>query len=211
MTKSRKTARSTTRTAETLPSLVLIVDEDLGIKELNGAARAFLGPKHKEALQMRKGDAFNCAHSKESPKGCGRGRFCEICPIREAATLACKEHRVVRRRTKAEIGKAGHRRAAHLLVTATPLPSRGATRILLVLEDISALVQLQDPVPICASCRRMRDDDGFWAQMEDHFRQHFDLDLSHGLCPGCKQQFYGDLKQSQPLFFREKTACVQQA
>lgn len=142
---------------------------------------------------MRQGEAFKCAHSQESAGGCGHGRFCQICPIREAATLAWKEQRVVRRRTKADVGQPGRRGEADLLVTATPLPYEGATRILLVLEDISGLVALLDPTPVCAACQRVRNDDRYWEKMEAHFLQHLDVDLSHGVCPDCRQKLFGNL------------------
>jgi hypothetical protein len=202
MAKTGKKARAANHSRDALPVLTMIVDGDLGIRELNGAARKFLGPDHERVLRMRKGEAFNCAHSQEAPAGCGHGRFCRICPIREAVVLACEEQRVVRRRTTAEVGDSGRPREVNLLVTATPLPSQGSTRILLVLEDIDALVELQKHTPICASCGRIHDDHRYWQQLETHLRNHLDMDLSQGVCPDCSRQFYGNLLGSQPLEFK---------
>ena len=193
MAKRARKVASNQRDLETVPSLVMVVDEDLKVHELNGAARAFLGSDYPKALGKRSGDAFNCTHCQDDPGGCGSGRFCQICPIREAATEAFKQQMVVRRRTKADVTDAGQPREVHLLVTATPVPSQRSKRILLVLEDISALMELQDPAPICAYCKRIRDDDHYWEQVQVHFRRHFDLDLSHGTCPDCARQFYGGL------------------
>ncbi|MCX6909601.1 MAG: hypothetical protein NTY01_16370 [Verrucomicrobia bacterium] len=204
MAKTNKKARSRTHTVDALPVLMMIVDKNVAIKDLNAAAREFLGPRYKEVFHMRSGKAFHCVHNQEARAGCGHGRFCQICPIREAATLAYKKQRVVRRRTKAEIGNADQKREVNLLVTATPLPSRGSARILLILEDITALVELQTPVPICASCKRIRDDRPYWEQLEVHLNQHLDLDLSGGVCPKCKQRLYGGLKKSQHLFLKER-------
>jgi PAS domain-containing protein len=182
---------------DVLPALIMVVDENLGIQELNSAARDFLGPDQEPVLSRRSGEVFGCAHSEEAA-GCGGGRFCQICPIRDAATLACKEQQVVRRRTRAETGGPGQTRTVHLLVTATPLPSPGPGRVLLVLEDISGLVELQDPTPICAYCSRVRQDKHYWKQLESHLKQHFDLELSHGICPECKKLLYGSLMDSAP-------------
>jgi hypothetical protein len=193
MLETLKNALSHTHAHDTLPALMMVVDKDLGIHELNDAARAFLGPRHKEALRQRSGEAFQCAHCMEASAGCGSGRFCQICPIREAVGQAFQEQQVVRRRTRAETGNSGNGHEVHLLVTATPLPFQRPARVLLVFEDISALVRLQNPTPICAYCRRIRKDDPFWEQVEHQFRQHFDLDMSHGICPDCKEQFYGSL------------------
>ena len=112
-------------------------------------------------------------------------------------TAAHKEQRVVRRRTKAEMGEGAEVREVHLLVTATPLPAAGSARILLALEDMSALVALQKFSPICACCARIHPDDQYWRQVELHFREHFDLDLSHGVCPTCQEQLYGTILERQ--------------
>ena len=187
------------RELDVAPALILVVDQNLVIQELNDAARVFLGPEHKNALQKRNGEAFQCMHHADSPGGCGHARFCQICPIRDAVMQACREQRVVRRRTKAVLESAAKNRELHLLVTATPLPSQGAGRFLVVLEDISALMALQNPIPVCASCKRVRDDAHYWEQVDVHFRQHFDVEISAGVCPDCQKEFYGPLARTIAL------------
>ena len=180
-----------------LSVLIMVVDEDVRILELNGASHGFPGSERGQLLGRPGGEAFQCAHFQEDPAGCGHGRFCQLCPIRGAVAAAHKEQRVVRRRTKAEMGEGAEAREVHLLVTATPLPSAGSARILLALEDISALVALQKFSPICACCARIHPDEEYWRQVELHFREHFDLDLSHGVCPACQEQLYGTLLDRQ--------------
>jgi hypothetical protein len=199
MVRAAKKRKSAAAGQEALPVLIMVVDEDLRIHELNGAAREFLGPDHKGTLSVRSGEAFDCAHHKTGAAGCGSGRFCQICPIREAATEAWQEQRVVRRRTKAETGMGGQFREVHLLVTATPLPKSRVPRILMVIEDISELVEIQTPVPICAYCKRIREDDRYWQQLEVHVQEHLDVDLCHGLCPDCKKQLNQHLSGQQVL------------
>jgi hypothetical protein len=197
MAAARKKKSVHVRAQDPVPAIVLVVDEDLRVIKLNDAARGYLGPDQAQALVQRSGEAFQCIQRPETGAGCGHGQFCRLCPIREAATLAHKEQRVIRRRTRAEIGLNRHRREVDLLVTATPIPAEGAPRMLLVLEDISALVKLLKPVPVCAGCKRVRNEDSYWDQMEVHFRQHLDLDLSHGLCSECQAQFFGPLRNIQ--------------
>jgi hypothetical protein len=198
MAKPAKKSGANGRGLEAVPSLVMVVDENMIVHELNGAARAFLGSGYRKALGKRSGEAFDCSHCQGDAGGCGSGRFCQICPIREAVTEASQHQMVVRRRTKAELGDPAASREVHLLVTATPLPSPRSLRILLVLEDISDFMALQDPAPICAYCKRVRDDQDYWAQVEVHFRRHFDLDISHGTCPECARQFYGEHLAKRP-------------
>ncbi len=48
-------------------------------------------------------------------------------------------------------------------------------------------------IPICASCKRIRDDAGAWQQMEEYVRARSDAEFSHGVCPACARKLYGDL------------------
>lgn len=45
-------------------------------------------------------------------------------------------------------------------------------------------------LPICASCKKIRDDHGYWQQVEVYLSQHTDADFSHGLCPDCAHKLY---------------------
>jgi hypothetical protein len=49
---------------------------------------------------------------------------------------------------------------------------------------------------ICASCKKIRNDQGIWQQLELYFIDHSELQFSHGICPDCIKRLYGDsLKQ----------------
>jgi phosphoserine phosphatase RsbU/P len=50
-------------------------------------------------------------------------------------------------------------------------------------------------VPICANCKKIRDDQGYWNQVEVYVRDHTDARFSHGICPECKQKLYPSLKK----------------
>lgn len=47
-------------------------------------------------------------------------------------------------------------------------------------------------LPICASCKKIRDDAGYWQQVEVYIRDHADVEFSHGLCPECAKKLYPD-------------------
>ncbi|OGW47697.1 MAG: hypothetical protein A2078_05805 [Nitrospirae bacterium GWC2_57_9] len=49
---------------------------------------------------------------------------------------------------------------------------------------------LRGMLPICASCKKVRNDDGYWSQIEVFIRDHSDADFSHGLCPDCATKLY---------------------
>ncbi|MCX7727225.1 MAG: hypothetical protein N2053_10310 [Chitinispirillaceae bacterium] len=56
---------------------------------------------------------------------------------------------------------------------------------------------LKGMVPICASCKRIRDDQGFWTQIETYIKEHSEIEFSHGLCPECQAKIYPSLKKEQ--------------
>ena len=70
-----------------------------------------------------------------------------------------------------------------------------AEREKLVNEREKALCQLKvlnGLLPICASCKKIRDDKGYWNQLEDYITRHSEADFSHSLCPDCMQTIYPD-------------------
>lgn len=54
---------------------------------------------------------------------------------------------------------------------------------------------LRGIVPICASCKKIRDDKGYWNQLEVYVRDHTEADFSHGICPDCMTRLYPEIDQ----------------
>lgn len=52
---------------------------------------------------------------------------------------------------------------------------------------------LKGMLPICANCKKVRDDKGYWNQIESYVQQHTDASFTHGLCPDCAKQLYPEL------------------
>jgi len=48
-------------------------------------------------------------------------------------------------------------------------------------------------LPICASCKKIRDDQGYWQQVEQYVQEHSDAEFTHGLCPDCVHRLYPNL------------------
>jgi hypothetical protein len=57
-------------------------------------------------------------------------------------------------------------------------------------EGLESVKTLKGLLPICASCKKIRDDQGYWNQLEIYIREHSEADFSHGLCPECVKKFY---------------------
>jgi hypothetical protein len=62
------------------------------------------------------------------------------------------------------------------------------------LSDVKALSGL---LPICASCKRIRDDKGYWNQLESYIRDHSEAEFSHGICPDCAKKLYPELYEKE--------------
>jgi len=58
-------------------------------------------------------------------------------------------------------------------------------------KAIASIKILQGLLPICASCKKIRDDKGYWKQLEVYIRDHSEADFSHGICPECVEKLYG--------------------
>lgn len=52
------------------------------------------------------------------------------------------------------------------------------------------LSELQGLLPICSSCKNIRNDKGYWEELEEYIRKHSEADFSHGLCPDCIKKLY---------------------
>lgn len=49
---------------------------------------------------------------------------------------------------------------------------------------------LRGLLPVCASCKRVRDDQGYWTMLDEYLQDHAGLDITHGLCPDCSKALY---------------------
>ena len=60
-------------------------------------------------------------------------------------------------------------------------------------EAVKEIKTLKGIIPICASCKNIRDDKGYWNQIESYIKEHSDADFSHSICPECAEKLYPDL------------------
>lgn len=70
-----------------------------------------------------------------------------------------------------------------------------AERERLIVELQKALAEVKTLgglLPICAHCKKVRDDKGYWNRIENYIRERSNAQFTHGICPDCERQFYGD-------------------
>ena len=65
-------------------------------------------------------------------------------------------------------------------------------------RSLAKVRRLSGLLPICASCKKIRDDKGYWNQIEAYIRDHSEAEFSHGICPECTRKLY-------PQYYRKQS------
>ncbi len=66
-------------------------------------------------------------------------------------------------------------------------------------KALSEVKTLKGIFPICASCKKIRDDKGYWNQVEVYIRDHSEAEFSHSFCPDCMKKLYGDILEEEDI------------
>jgi len=178
---------------DAVPLLIFVVDEDMRMMAFNPASTSMVGHLPDTVFRRRGGEVLNCVHHTDSAEGCGHGPTCGECVLRNSVMAAVQGQRITRQRTVMELVRETSVRAVELLVTAAPFDHDGQRLALLVLEDITELSTLRRLLPICASCKKIRNDDNYWQSVERFFSSNLNVNFSHGLCPDCARTLYPEI------------------
>jgi hypothetical protein len=87
-------------------------------------------------------------------------------------------------------------RTAELSIEVAERKRYGCERDAVIVELQDALAQIKaltGLLPTCASCKKIRDKEGKWIQMESYIQNHSEAKFSHGLCPPCAKKLYPDM------------------
>lgn len=184
------------RLTESMPDALLVLDVQNRIVDLNPAARRIFGHSLQSAI----------------------GR-----PIRDLITSTERTRELLEsedeQRGELHVSVDGFPRVFDLHVSPLRHWRGWLTGRLLVLRDVThykrleqereELIQgLQDALaqvkrlrgllPICANCKRIRDDEGYWHSVESYVSEHSDADFTHSICPDCARKLYPELFDDQP-------------
>ncbi|MBN1553857.1 MAG: GAF domain-containing protein [Phycisphaerae bacterium] len=76
--------------------------------------------------------------------------------------------------------------------------SRNLDKLRTTVERLEHALQmvktLRGIIPICAKCKKIRNDEGYWQRVEEYIHEHADVDFSHGLCPDCLKEYEKELE-----------------
>jgi PAS domain-containing protein len=177
---------------DAVPSPIFVVDDDVNILDFNAAAGQFVGAERKEVLRRRGGDVLHCVHAHDDPEGCGRAPACRDCVIRNSVRRAFEGDRTTRARAWLQRENRGGKVGLYALVTVSPIGDECEGLALLILEDITELMELRDMLPICTHCKKIRDDRHYWQAVDAYLIQHLDVSFTHSICPDCMHRLYPD-------------------
>lgn len=60
-------------------------------------------------------------------------------------------------------------------------------------QALNSIKTLKGLLPICTACKKIRDDDGYWQNVEKYIREHSEAQFTHGICPDCARKLYPDV------------------
>jgi C4-dicarboxylate-specific signal transduction histidine kinase len=92
-----------------------------------------------------------------------------------------------------------HKRlTAELQTSYDKLEERVEARTAELRDALADLRTLSGLLPICAECKNIRDDKGYWNKIESYVSKHSDAEFSHSICPACANKLYPDLDSEDP-------------
>ncbi len=76
-------------------------------------------------------------------------------------------------------------------------------KVKLIQEQKNSIATLRSLLPICSSCRKIKDDEGYWREIESYIEHHTDSRFSHGLCEDCTEKLYGNEPWYKDIFLHD--------
>jgi hypothetical protein len=113
-----------------------LVDDDVVIFDLNGAAAQFCGQDREAVVRRRGGEAIHCLHSTDVPDGCGRGLHCQHCVIRNSVKNCLEAQVACHKFMTLQLAQALAARELEVLITTRPISDGGEKLALVIIEDI---------------------------------------------------------------------------
>lgn len=91
-------------------------------------------------------------------------------------------------------------------ITVLKLLEEERERLIADLQNaLSQVKTLSGLLPICSVCKKIRDDQGYWEQLESYFKKHSDILFSHGICPNCLKKLYPEIYEKMQRQKSEKS------
>ena len=137
---------------------------------MNSAAQLNLLPNANVVDKSKRlGEHFLCLNSIGPEIGCGKNEACKSCTIRNSIKDAFENNKTTRATTELIIGTNLYPQKIHIIVSVSPFLYNEKTYALITIENISELMLLRSLLPICAHCKKIRNDKQYWQTVEGVF------------------------------------------
>lgn len=93
------------------------------------------------------------------------------------------------RERRGEIVKSNHKLQIEILARRR-IEEERERLIVELTEALTRMKQLKNLLPICCSCKKIRDDEGYWTNLETYLSKHSNAEFSHGICRDCMRKLY---------------------
>lgn len=174
-----------------MPNPTLIVDSDVRILFYNQSAADLIVNNNVNIIRKRAGEVLHCIRSVE--KGCGQSEYCKDCIIRNSVNESITGAKVYRKQTALTFIDNDKELEAFFLITTAPFNYKDEILVILSIEDINELIQLKSLIPICAKCKKIRNDNNYWESVETYMGKQLDVSFTHGICPDCLRELYPEI------------------
>ena len=186
---------------DVLPVAIMVLDGECRVVMVNQSARALLAVEGEVAGRWP-GALIRCVAAVGEDDGCGQSSRCGHCLLWQslAHTLHGGEAVGSREIPLEVVGTDGATHRVFLTTTALVDGVFGEEggRLVLVVQDITALRRLSGMVPICAKCKRVRRPDEGWESVEAFIEDSRHALFTHTLCPTCADAYYRELDRDGP-------------
>jgi PAS domain S-box-containing protein len=181
----------------TMPSGLFTVNLDRKITSWNAGSEEITKLKPDEVIGKDCLEALNC---EECKKGCalfdstiGKPIFGKECVVHvDGNNITLSKNADILRGLEGQILGGLE---SFIDITGRKQMDEEREKIIKELRDAVAKVKtLSGLIPICASCKKIRDDNGYWKQIETYIRDNSEADFTHGICPECEKRLYPELQ-----------------
>ena len=189
-----RAGRQWENTFDAISDFVSVHDKDMKVLKVNKALSDFLDKTPdkltgKNCFEMMHGTQepwLNCPHVKAIEKGETVTEEINDPNIGIPLLVTCSPCKDIEGKVMGTV---------HIARDISQEKSAKAEREKLISELQAALSNvklLSGFLPICSSCKKIRDDQGYWNQIEEYIRDHSEAEFSHGICPECAKKLYPD-------------------
>ncbi len=179
------------RVIECMTEAVLVIDSQGRLVDLNPSAQRLLGKAAEDVIGRPSIQALSRIPHLESLLAEDRAnqQDLELTVAEKRLALHVQISRLRDHRGKIN----GRLLVLHDITRRRELEEEQRHLIAQLREALAEVKTLQGMLPICSSCKKIRDDQGYWQHVEVYVREHTGVVFSHGICPDCARRLYGEL------------------